>query len=59
MFLSGLGISAAAPQIASFLVQDLGTSLTAAGPFYSTNLTAPVAYTTCRPEPARRRVPTM
>ncbi|GAA1378204.1 sugar efflux transporter [Catellatospora chokoriensis] len=43
MFLSGLGFSAAAPQIASFLVHDLGGSLTAAGLFYLTNLTAPVA----------------
>ncbi len=43
MFLSGLGFSAAAPQIASFLVNDLGGSLTAAGLFYLTNLTAPVA----------------
>jgi len=43
MFLSGLGFSAAAPQIASFLVKDLGGSLTAAGLFYLTNLTAPVA----------------
>jgi hypothetical protein len=43
LFLSGLGFSAAAPQIASFLVNDLGASLTAAGLFYLTNLTAPVA----------------
>ncbi|HWO65855.1 MAG TPA: MFS transporter [Umezawaea sp.] len=43
LFLSGLGISAAAPQIASFLVHDLGGSLTEAGLFYLTNLTAPVA----------------
>jgi SET family sugar efflux transporter-like MFS transporter len=43
MFLSGLGFSAAAPQIARFLVDDLGGSLTAAGLFYLTNLTAPVA----------------
>ncbi|MFD4668726.1 MFS transporter [Lentzea sp. NPDC058450] len=43
LFLSGLGFSAAAPQIASFLVNDLGGSLTAAGLFYLTNLTAPVA----------------
>ncbi|WNV85506.1 MFS transporter [Umezawaea sp. Da 62-37] len=43
LFLSGLGFSAAAPQIASFLVHDLGGSLTAAGLFYLTNLTAPVA----------------
>ena len=43
MFLSGLGFSAAAPQIARFLVDGLGGSLTAAGLFYLTNLTAPVA----------------
>ncbi|MFD9735214.1 MFS transporter [Umezawaea sp. NPDC059074] len=43
LFLSGLGFSAAAPQIASFLVNDLGGSLTAAGLYYLTNLTAPVA----------------
>jgi SET family sugar efflux transporter-like MFS transporter len=43
MFLSGLGFSAAAPQIALFLVNDLGGSLTSAGLFYLTNLTAPVA----------------
>jgi MFS transporter, SET family, sugar efflux transporter len=43
LFLSGLGFSAAAPQIASFLVNDLGASLTQAGLFYLTNLTAPVA----------------
>ncbi|GAB3811741.1 MFS transporter [Kribbella italica] len=42
LFLSGLGFSAAAPQIASFLVNDLGASLTAAGLFYLTSLTAPV-----------------
>ncbi|MFC7245539.1 hypothetical protein ACFQO7_23945 [Catellatospora aurea] len=34
MLLSGLGFSAAAPQIASLLVHDLGGSLTAAGLFY-------------------------
>ncbi|PRY39469.1 MFS transporter [Umezawaea tangerina] len=43
LFLSGLGFSAAAPRIASFLVDELGGSLTAAGLFYLTNLTAPVA----------------
>jgi SET family sugar efflux transporter-like MFS transporter len=42
LFLSGLGFSAAAPQIASFLVNELGASLTAAGLFYLTSLTAPV-----------------
>lgn len=43
MFLSGLGFSAAAPQIALVLVDNLSGSLTAAGLFYLTNLTAPVA----------------
>jgi SET family sugar efflux transporter-like MFS transporter len=43
LFLSGLGFSAAAPQIASFLVTELGASLTVAGLFYLTSLTAPVA----------------
>ena len=43
LFLSGLGFSAAAPQIASFLVNDLHVSLATAGLFYLTNLTAPLA----------------
>ena len=43
LFLSGLGFSAAAPQIALFLVKELGASLTVAGLFYLTSLTAPVA----------------
>jgi SET family sugar efflux transporter-like MFS transporter len=43
LFLSGLGISAAAPQIARFLVNELNSSLPTAGLFYLTNLTAPVA----------------
>ncbi|MFG2039034.1 MFS transporter [Dactylosporangium sp. NPDC048998] len=43
VFLSALGFSAAAPQIASFLVNELHASLTAAGLFYLTSLTAPVA----------------
>jgi len=43
MFLSGLGTSAAAPQIASFLVNELHASLTVAGLYYLTNLTAPIA----------------
>lgn len=43
MFLSGLGFSAAAPQIASFLVNELDASLTVAGLYYLTSLTAPVA----------------
>jgi SET family sugar efflux transporter-like MFS transporter len=43
MFLSGLGTSAAAPQIALFLVNDLHVSLSTAGLYYLTNMTAPVA----------------
>jgi len=43
VFVGALGFSAAAPQIASFLVNDLGASLRAAGLFYLTSLTAPVA----------------
>lgn len=41
-FFAALGISAAAPQIASFLVKELGASLTVAGLYYLTNLAAPV-----------------
>jgi SET family sugar efflux transporter-like MFS transporter len=43
LFLSGLGMSAAAPLIASFLVTELGASFTVAGLYYLTSLTAPVA----------------
>ncbi|MGZ0152888.1 MFS transporter [Kribbella sp. WER1] len=43
MLLAGLGMSAAAPQIATFLVTELHTSLSTAGLFYLTNLLAPVA----------------
>lgn len=43
LFLSGLGFSAAAPQIATFLVRELDASLTTAGLYYLTNLTAPIA----------------
>jgi len=43
LFLSGLGTSAAAPQITLFLVNDLHVSLTTAGLFYLTNITAPLA----------------
>lgn len=43
MFLSGLGFSAAAPQIASFLVDELHASLTVAGLYYLTSLSAPIA----------------
>jgi len=43
LFLSGLGTSAAAPQITLFLINDLHVSLTTAGLFYLTNITAPLA----------------
>jgi SET family sugar efflux transporter-like MFS transporter len=43
LFLSGLGMSAAAPQLGLFLVKELHVSLTTAGLFYLTNLTAPLA----------------
>lgn len=43
LFLSGLGTSAAAPQITLFLVDELHVSLTTAGLYYLTSLTAPVA----------------
>ena len=43
MFLSGIGISAAAPQIVFFMVKELGTSLPVAGLYYLTSLTAPIA----------------
>ncbi|UVK41533.1 MFS transporter [Mesorhizobium sp. AR10] len=42
MFLSGVGVSAAAPQIVLFLVHELGASLPVAGLFYLTSLVAPV-----------------
>ena len=43
LFLSGLGASAAAPQITLFLVDDLHVSLTTAGLYYLTSITAPIA----------------
>ncbi|WP_220700756.1 MFS transporter [Paraburkholderia sp. BL23I1N1] len=43
MFLSGLGASAAAPQIVPFLVKELGASLPLAGLYYLTSLATPVA----------------
>ncbi|SDR20329.1 MFS transporter, SET family, sugar efflux transporter [Paraburkholderia fungorum] len=43
MFLSGLGTSAAAPQIVPFLVKELGASLPLAGFYYLTSLAAPFA----------------
>lgn len=41
LFLGGLGLSIAMPQISLFLVQDLGASLPVAGLFFLTNLAAP------------------
>jgi MFS transporter, SET family, sugar efflux transporter len=43
MFLSGIGISAAAPQIVFFMVKELGASLPVAGLYYLTSLTVPIA----------------
>lgn len=43
MFLSGVGTSAAAPQIVLYLVNELGASLPLAGLFYLTSLAGPVA----------------
>lgn len=43
LFLSGLGASAAAPQIVLFLVKELGAELPVAGLFYLTTLAAPIA----------------
>lgn len=43
MFLSGLGTSAAAPQIVLFLIRELGTPLPMASLFYLTSIAAPVA----------------
>ena len=42
LFLGGVGISIAMPQLSLFLVQDLGASLPVAGLFFLTNLAAPV-----------------
>lgn len=43
LFIAGIGMSASAPQIARYLVEDLGASLPVAGMYYLTNLTAPIA----------------
>src|ERR1700693_650824 len=43
LVLSGLGTSSAAPQTPLFLINDLHVSLTTAGLFYLTNITAPLA----------------
>ena len=43
LFLSGIGTSAAAPQITLFLINDLHVALSTAGLYYLTSLTAPVA----------------
>ena len=42
LFLAGIGISAANPQLTLFFVNDLGASLGVAGLFYLTNLASPV-----------------
>lgn len=43
MLLSGIGTSAAAPQIVLYLARELSTPLPVAGLFYLTSLAAPVA----------------
>jgi len=43
MFLSGLGTSAAAPQIVLYMVKELGASLPLAGLYYLTSLAGPGA----------------
>jgi SET family sugar efflux transporter-like MFS transporter len=42
LFVSGIGVSAASPQLALFFVKELGASLPVAGLFYLTNVGAPV-----------------
>jgi SET family sugar efflux transporter-like MFS transporter len=42
LFLAGIGVSAANPQLTLFFVNDLHASLAVAGLFYLTNLAAPV-----------------
>lgn len=42
LIIAGLGGAAATPQIAAFLVNELGASLRTAGLFYLTSLTAPI-----------------
>jgi SET family sugar efflux transporter-like MFS transporter len=42
LFLAGIGVSAANPQLTLFFVNDLGASLAVAGLFYLTNLASPV-----------------
>ncbi|KQV25420.1 transporter [Rhizobium sp. Root1203] len=43
LFISGLGTSAAAPQIVLFLVREMGAPLHVAGLYYLTSIAAPVA----------------
>ncbi|NEA37454.1 MFS transporter [Streptomyces sp. SID13031] len=43
LLISGIGVSAATPQLTLFLVRELGTPLPVAGLYYVTNLAAPVA----------------
>ena len=42
LLLSGVGVSAASPQLTLFMVTELGASLPVAGLFYLTNLAAPL-----------------
>lgn len=43
LLLSGIGFSAATPQLTLYLVRELGASLPVAGLFYLTNVAAPIA----------------
>ncbi|MCA9833281.1 MAG: MFS transporter [Thermomicrobiales bacterium] len=43
LFISGIGGAAITPQISSFLVNEMGASLSVAGMYYLTSLTAPIA----------------
>src|SRR4051794_18553357 len=42
LFLAGIGVSAANPQLTLYLVNELGASLAVAGLFYLTSVAAPV-----------------
>ncbi|MEV5967540.1 MFS transporter [Kribbella sp. NPDC051952] len=43
LLISGIGLSAATPQLTLFMVRDLGAPLPVAGLYYITNLAAPIA----------------
>lgn len=43
LFISGIGGAAISPQVSSFLVNEMGASLSVAGMYYLTSLTAPIA----------------